>query len=268
MWRGHDPLQARYSIVVTSSYKFLTRSRAAFHLSSLFVNCLDRSKHCHRTPSSIMNTPNGSIQPVIKALVAGFSLTMMSALVWYSHIQAQPNSPDGQVAKQEIAKSNATVTPPPPSIPSVPLPTDGTLQLENQSLNTIDPSAKTSGTLFLLGSMKYYTGLSTVIAGSLNAPAKSSDAIDVAEPSQTKTIVDASILPQLPAIPSVPLTSVDTINPRISIITVVDPSSTYESHQPPLGSFTWYIYEPFKLSDPITPLIKVQSKSPNQAAEH
>ncbi len=279
-----------------------------------------------------MNTTNGSIHPIIKALVAVFSLTMMSALVWYSHIQAQPKSPADQVAKQETAKSNATGTaqpnvgtlqldgqppiaitpstkvsgmlllpssksytglspvmagnlsasasstnanskvdvntPPLPSIPSVPQTTDGTRLLKDQTLYSITPSVETSCKLYLSGSCKYYSGLSTVIEGTFNAPAKSSESNGGAAPSQTNTKVDVPTTPPLPSIPSVPQTSVDTINPRISIITVVDPSSTYESHHSPLASVTHYIYEPFKLSDPIAPLIKLHSEEPKPAAEN
>ncbi len=94
-----------------------------------------------------MNTTNGSIHPVIKALVAGFSLMMMSALVWYSHIQAQskPASSDGAPAE----KSPATAI-----VPS------GVAQTTTEQQH-----------LILMSGSKSFTGTTTLNAGTL-APQK------------------------------------------------------------------------------------------------
>lgn len=64
-----------------------------------------------------MNTNNGSIHPGLKAMIAGCSFALMSAFVWYSHINAQSNSVliSGSKSKAVSTTVNSEAPAPPPA---------------------------------------------------------------------------------------------------------------------------------------------------------
>ncbi|MCE9519299.1 MAG: hypothetical protein K8R87_07090 [Verrucomicrobia bacterium] len=104
-----------------------------------------------------MNTTPSSIHPGMKALVAGCSLALLSAFVWYSHTQAQSKSTSSQVtqASPEKAKTDGATkgqsSSSPAAIPPV----------------TPQPVTQEQRQILLLGT-KSYTGTTIVKPGTLN----------------------------------------------------------------------------------------------------
>lgn len=96
-----------------------------------------------------MNTTDGSVHPGIKALVAGCSLALMSAFVWYSHIQAQSKSI--LISDLKSKTVSTTVNPGAPAPPSAPR-----------------HSAEQQRTILLSG-LKSYTGSTIIKAETLQS---------------------------------------------------------------------------------------------------